>query len=236
MDTLAVRGGNGHTRPPPYPPRKRNKPIPQGMPPILLAHPLMQGVLTVEDNLDSRRAQSSIAARVRAIADRLANMPEPYDDTTSCHIDCTVHQPLLSVSLFDFLIERNQLPEFEGGKRIKYQLASNQLVVHVVPSFCHHSAAGSFASDLFRWSESGGVIDCLEMGLGGATTLHYRSELRQPGSTIAVPRSLRTTHSHRLTFRVPLERQSGQPMSYTRISVLKSQSHTSVGPAISRCG
>jgi hypothetical protein len=95
----------------------------------------------------------------------LATMPEAEDDTEGCHIDCVVHEPLVSVSLFDFLIETNRLPEFCGGKRIIYQLVSNKLAVDIMPSLCHDTAAGSFTNDILRWSESGGVLDCLENGL-----------------------------------------------------------------------
>ena len=127
--------------------------------------------LTIEDYLGSRRAQRLIVAQVTAIADLLAKTPEAEDDMTDCDIDCVIHEPLVSVPLFDFLIETNRLPEFSDGKRIIYQLVSNKLAVDIMPSLCHDNAAGSFTNDLLRWSESGGVLDCLENGLGGGTTL-----------------------------------------------------------------
>ena len=76
--------------------------------------------------------------------------------------------------LFDFLIETNRLPKFAGGKRIIYQLMSNKFVIDIMPSLCLDNAAGSFTNDL-RWSESGGILDCLENGLGGRATLLYLS-------------------------------------------------------------
>ena len=130
---------------------------------------------TIEDYLGSRRAQRLIITQVTAIADLLAKTPEAEDETKDCDIDSVVHEPLVSVPLFDFLIETNRLPEFGGGKRIIYQLVSNKLAVDIMPSLCHDSAAGSFTNDLLRWSESGGVLDCLENGLGGGTTLLYLS-------------------------------------------------------------
>ena len=147
--------------------------------PQFYSHRLIEDVtedpLTIEDYLGSRRTQRLIVAQITAIADLLAKTPETEDDTKDCDIDCVVHEPLVSVHLFDFLIETNHLPEFAGGKRIIYQLVSNKLIVEIMPSLCHDNTAGSFTNDLLRWSESGGVLDCLENGLGGCTTLLYLS-------------------------------------------------------------
>jgi hypothetical protein len=147
--------------------------------PKFYSHRLIEGVmenpLTIEDYLGSRRAQRLIASQVAAIADLLAKTPEAGDDTKHRDIDRVVHGPLVSVPLFDFLIETNRLPEFGGGKRIIYQLVSNKLAVDIMPSLCHDNAAGSFTNDLLRWSESGGFLDCLENGLGGCTSLLYLS-------------------------------------------------------------
>ena len=147
--------------------------------PKFYSHRLIEDVrvdpLTIEDYLSSRRAQRLIIGQVTAIADLLAKTPEAEDDTKNCDIDCVVHEPLISVPLFDFLIENNRLPEFGGGKRIIYQLLSYKLAVDIIPSLCHDNAAGSFTNDILRWSESGGFLDCLENGLGGGTTLLYLS-------------------------------------------------------------
>jgi hypothetical protein len=92
---------------------------------------------------------------------------------TATYINPVIHEPLLTVSLFDFLIERNRLPEFSGGQRIIYQLEANQLVVQVMPPFCDDTVAAALTSDLVRWAESGGAIDCLEICLRGGTTHHF---------------------------------------------------------------
>jgi hypothetical protein len=149
------------------------------MPPIY-SHRLIEAVtedpLTVEEYLRSHRAQQLLVEQVVAIADVLANTPEEDDiDAQVLRVDCIIHSPLISVPLFDFVIETNRLPEFASGKRIIYGLVSNKLSVQVMPSLCHHAAAGAITNDLIRWSESGGSLNCLEQVLTGGTTLHCLS-------------------------------------------------------------
>ena len=139
---------------------------------IWLIEGLTDDPLTVEDYLDSRRAQRSLVAQVTAIADCLSTTPEDDDPR---YIDSVVHEPLLSVPLFDFLIEMNRLPEFSGGKRIIYQLDANKLAIEIMPSFCHDTAAGAITHDLLRWAESGGTVESLDICLGGGTTLLFLS-------------------------------------------------------------
>jgi hypothetical protein len=112
--------------------------------------------LTMESFLDSRLAQRSILEQINATADLLTNTPEE-DTEDEDWVDCFIHTPLLSVALYDYLIEEERLPKFSsGGKRIVYQLASNCLGIEIVPSLCHDNAAMAITSDLLRWAESGG--------------------------------------------------------------------------------
>jgi hypothetical protein len=127
--------------------------------------------LTIESFLDSRLAQRSILEQINATADLLTNTPEE-DTEDEDWVDCFIHTPLLSVALYDYLIEEERLPKFSsGGKRIVYQLTSNRLGIEIVPSLCHDNAAMAITSDLLRWAESGGVQECLENGGGGGTTV-----------------------------------------------------------------
>jgi hypothetical protein len=66
-----------------------------------------------------------------------------------------------------------EVSPFSGGKRIIYQLDANKLAIEIIPSFCHDTAAGAITHDLLRWAESGGAVDCLDICLGGGTTLPY---------------------------------------------------------------
>ena len=142
------------------------------------SHRLIEAVteepLSVEDYLHSRRAQRLLVDQVVDIATVLADTPETDDvDTQELGIDCTIHHPLISVPLFDFVIETNRLPEFASGKRIIYGLVSNKLTVEVMPSLCHDAAAGAITNDLIRWSESGGSLDCLQQVMTGGTIILY---------------------------------------------------------------
>jgi hypothetical protein len=147
--------------------------------PKFCSHQLIEDVtealLTIEDFLGSRRVQRLIIAQVTTIAELLAQTPAAEDDAYNRNIDCVVSEPLVSVSLFEFMIDTNRLPEFGCGKRIIYQLVSNHLKIDIMPSLCHDNAAASFTNDLLRWSESGGVLDCLENGLAGCTIPLYLS-------------------------------------------------------------
>lgn len=178
MDNLtATNGRPHHITPPNRPPEHKDvKPVRAGMP-RLYSHWLIGGVtdeaLTVEDYLDSRRAQRSLVTQVTAIAERLSSTPE--DDDNTVHFDSVVHDPRLSVPLFDFLTETHRLPEFSGGKRIIYQLDANELAVEIMPSFCHDTAAAAITSDLLRWAESGGAVECLDICLGSGTILPFPS-------------------------------------------------------------
>jgi hypothetical protein len=122
--------------------------------------------------LHCRPSQRLLVEQVIAIADVLANSPEEDNvDARGLGVDCIIHNPLISVPLFDFVIETDRLPEFASGKRIIYGLESNKLSVQVVPSLCHDAAAGAITNDLIRWSESGVSMNCLEQVLTGGTTL-----------------------------------------------------------------
>jgi len=149
------------------------------MPPFYihwLIEALTKDPLTIEEYLHSHRAQRLLVEQVVRIADALANTPDEDDiDAHGLDIDCTIHNPLISVPLFDFVIETNRLPEFASGKRIIYGLVSNKLSVQVMPSLCHDAAAGAITNDLIRWSESGGSLNCLEQILTGCTMLLHLS-------------------------------------------------------------
>jgi hypothetical protein len=142
---------------------QHEKPAPESIP------------LTVEEYLHSHRAQQLLVEHVVAIADVPANTPEEDDiDAQGLGVDCIIHNPLISVPLFDFVIETSRLPDFASGKKIIYELVSNKISVQVRPSICHDVAAAAIINDLIRWSESGGGLDCLEI-LRGGTTLRYLS-------------------------------------------------------------
>ena len=69
----------------------------------------------------------------------------PDDETEVIPIECVVRDIYLSVALFNFLFDSGRLPETDGVRgRIVYQLESNQLVISVVPSYCHDCAAAAF--------------------------------------------------------------------------------------------
>jgi hypothetical protein len=145
----------------------------KGMPQFW-SHQLTEGLteapLSQEDYLQSRAVQKSIISQIDTIVRALTTTTEPDDDTQENNIDCIVAQPLISESLFDFLVNSNRLPEYQGNSRIKYELAAYRLIVSIIPSACHDYTANSFSRDLCRWTESGGVLDTLEIG-GGAWTL-----------------------------------------------------------------
>jgi hypothetical protein len=105
------------------------------------------------------------------IVEIAAILSTPEEETEEFLLDNRVHDPLLSVPLYDFLLENERLPADYHGKRIIYQLDKNRLEVEIMPSMCHDYAAGAFAANLFRWAESGGWMECLEMGIGGRTIL-----------------------------------------------------------------
>jgi hypothetical protein len=126
---------------------------------------------TIEDFLDSSLAQRSILEQINTIADLFTNTPEK-DTEEEDWVDCFIHTPLLSVALYDYLIEGDRLPEFSsGGKRIVYQLASNRLGIEIMPSLCHDNAAMAITGDLLGGHRVGGLGNVLKMEGGGGTTL-----------------------------------------------------------------
>ena len=136
-----------------------------------LTEELTQVPLTKDDYLASRTIQRSISTRITAIVYQLLKTAEPLDDTKDTDIDCIVAKPLVSESLFDYLMESDRLPDSEGNKRIVYELVANRLVVSIMPSACHDYTAASFTEDLLLWAASGGVRSSLEIGHGACTSL-----------------------------------------------------------------
>lgn len=130
--------------------------------------------LTKEQYLDSQSIQRILLKRINAIADNLANTPEPPDDTDDTNIESVVADPLVSEPLFDFLIQEDRLPETAAAdKQIIYELLNNRIVVRVMPSACHNYTAASFTEDLLFWAASGGVRNTLKIGHGARTQLIY---------------------------------------------------------------
>jgi hypothetical protein len=125
--------------------------------------------------LQSRTVQKSIFSRIDTIVRTLTTTAEPDDDTQDNNFDCVVAQPLISESLFDFLVNSDRLPEYQGNSRIKYELDAGRLIVSIMPSVCHNYTANSFSIDLCRWTESGGVLDTLKIGGGACIPLIYLS-------------------------------------------------------------
>ena len=116
---------------------------------------LIEVPLTKDDYLASRTIQRSISTRIIAIVRQLLKTAEPLDDAEDKHIDCIVAEPLVSESLFDYLIDSDRLPDSEENKRIVYELVANRLVVGIIPSACHDYTAASFTEDLLSWPASG---------------------------------------------------------------------------------
>jgi hypothetical protein len=182
--------------------QRRHVRPPGGMPRFYsnrLTEELTQVPLTKDDYLASRTIQRSISIRITAIVHQLLKTAEPLDDTEDTDIDCIIAEPLVSESLFDYLIDSDRLPDSEGNKRIVYELVANRLVVGIMPSACHDYTAASFTEDLLLWAASGGVRGSLEIGHGACTPLIYLSlsSLVFPwavGSKKSPDNSFRPTH------------------------------------------
>lgn len=147
--------------------------------PQFLSHRLTEDItnvpLTQEGYLASRTIQKSILTRIETIVRTLTTTAEPNNDSQDGSIDCVVRQYHISESLFDFLIEENHLPDYQGNSRITYELEAYHIVVGIMPSACHDYCASSFTGDLLRWTESGGVMDNMEVGGGARAPLIYLS-------------------------------------------------------------
>jgi hypothetical protein len=163
MERLSAEQGNAYKKPSPESTDNDGKRSSDGI-------KVTEAPLTVEEYLASLQVQRWIVAQATAIGDDLAYEPEEDEESDDCGIDSgVVQEPLLSVPLFEFLLETSRLPEFVAGKMIIYQLVSNKLVVELLPSLSHDAAAESFADDLIRWSESGGSLNCLGNVVLGCT-------------------------------------------------------------------
>ena len=84
---------------------------PGGMPQFYshrLTEELIEVPLTKDDYLASHAIQRSISTRIIAIARQLLETAEPLDDTEDTDIDCIVAEPLVSESLFDYLIDSDR--------------------------------------------------------------------------------------------------------------------------------
>lgn len=131
--------------------------------------------LTQEGYLASQTIQRSILTRIETIVHMLTTTAEPNDDSQDININCVVRQSIISESLFDFLLEDDRLPDYQGNSRIGYELEAYNIVVGIMPSACHDYCASSFTGDLLRWTESGGVLDNMEVGGGARRPLIYLS-------------------------------------------------------------
>ena len=64
---------------------------------------------------------------------------------------------LFPLKTFHLLQEKNILPEIVQGKRVKYELDSNRLIVQVMPSPAHDAAANAWNHKVVLWSRNGGA-------------------------------------------------------------------------------
>jgi hypothetical protein len=158
----------------------RNRRTVQGKEPGMsrfLSHRLIEetsdGPLTKEAYLASRNIQKSISRRIESIVNTLVATGGTEDSREN--IDRTVREVLVSESLFHFLLDEERLPDYQGNCRIVYELEAFRIVVDIIPSACHDYVASSFIGDLLRWTESGGVLDTMEIGGGARTPLIYPS-------------------------------------------------------------
>jgi hypothetical protein len=145
---------------------------------ILLSHQLIEETndvpLTKGGYLASPTIQRSISRRIESIVNILVATART-EDPGEKNIDRSVREALVSDSLFDFLIDEEQLPDYQGDYRIIYELDAFHIVVDIMPSACHDYCAFSFTGDLLRWTESGGVLDTMEVGGRARTPLIYLS-------------------------------------------------------------
>ena len=139
-----------------------------------LTEDIIDAPLTREGYLASRNIQRSISRRIESIVNSLAATPA-NEDSGDIKIDRVVREAVVSESLFDFLLDDEQLPDYQGNNRIVYELEEYHIVVDIIPSACHDYCASSFTGDLLRWTESGGVLDNMEVGGGARTPLIYLS-------------------------------------------------------------
>lgn len=64
---------------------------------------------------------------------------------------------LFSLKTFHLLQDNSVLPESVQGKRVKYELDSNRLLVQVMPSPAHDAAAMAWNDRIVMWSRNGGA-------------------------------------------------------------------------------
>jgi hypothetical protein len=70
--------------------------------------------------------------------------------------NCVLHF-LFPLKTFHILQDMDVLPEIVQGKRIKYELDSNRLLVQVTPSPAHDVAANAWNARIGVWSLNGGA-------------------------------------------------------------------------------
>ena len=84
---------------------------------------------------------------------------------------------LFPLKTFHLLQDRGVLPEFVEGKRVKYELDSNRLLVRVMPSVAHDGAAHAWNDHIVLWSTNRGAGANTLRHRGGGRTCYVQDEL-----------------------------------------------------------
>ena len=128
-------------------------------------------MVTPEDVILRRKLKSQIIAGIERVVKSILDDKHNEETSTAFPLQSKENQipstcPIPSncvvnfffpLKTFHLLQEKNLLPEIVQGKRVKYELDSNRLLVRVMPSPAHDAAANAWNDQIVLWSRNGGA-------------------------------------------------------------------------------
>ena len=98
--------------------------------------------ITREDYLCQRTLQITLRTDIEEVAKKIAVISESSEGDE--RINPIIEEYVISVNLFDFLLEEERLPETINNKKIVYEHVNYRLLVRVILSACHEYTAACF--------------------------------------------------------------------------------------------